>query len=65
MARKLRNNQADFKAVGRFFMMGEGEGAEYKCRTPWLAEDEKLKKNHWLKHLKAVCQKTKFGQNYK
>ena len=40
-------------------MMGEGEGAEYKCRmsTPWLAEDEKLKKNHWLKHLKAVPQK--------
>ena len=42
-------------------MMGKGEGAEYKCRPPWLAEDEKLKKNHWLKHLKAVPQKTKFG----
>ena len=38
-------------------------GDEYKCPTPWLAYNEKLKKKHWLKCPKAVTKKKKFGQN--
>ena len=34
--------------------ISSSKNAEQKCRTPWLADDEKLEKRHWLKHPEAV-----------
>ena len=46
------------RAVGSFFMVVVG--------PPWLNNDKKLKKKqHWLKHPKAVPKITKFGPKYK
>ena len=38
-------------------------GAEWKCRSPWLTKDDKLK--NWLKRPKAVPEKTKLGSKCK
>ena len=52
------------RAVGSFFMVCGGGGA-YKYRPQWLANDEKWKKQHWLKRPKAVPQKMKLGPKYR
>ena len=48
---------------GRRKLFYGGGGGEQKCWSPWLTDDEKLKKKHWLKCPKAVPKKRNLNQN--
>ena len=57
---KMNSNKhlLQYRTVGSFFMVG----GWVKMRSPWLIDDENLKK-HLLKHPKAVPQKRNLDQN--